>query len=63
MKVSVQATQNLDHRLVLVLHYCQDSLFLHLSGCLACRIKNFVRVDVTEEFPFLVSKLQPFFDR
>jgi len=25
--------------------------------------KFFVRVDVTEEFPFLVSKLSPFFDR
>ena len=25
--------------------------------------KYFVRVDVTGEFPFLVSKLQPFFDR
>ena len=25
--------------------------------------KQFVRVDVTEEFPFLVTKLQPFFDR
>jgi hypothetical protein len=25
--------------------------------------KHFVRVDVTEEFPFLVSKLAPFFDR
>ena len=25
--------------------------------------KYFVRVDVTEEFPFLVSKIQPYFDR
>src|SRR5262249_34886877 len=25
--------------------------------------KNFVRVDVTEEFPFLVTKLSPYFDR
>jgi hypothetical protein len=25
--------------------------------------KFFVRVDVTEEFPFLVTKLSPFFDR
>jgi hypothetical protein len=25
--------------------------------------KSFVRVDVTEEFPFLVTKLQPYFDR
>jgi len=25
--------------------------------------KFFVRVDVTEEFPFLVSKLSPYFDR
>ncbi len=25
--------------------------------------KHFVRVDVTEEFPFLVSKLSPYFDR
>ena len=25
--------------------------------------KSFVRVDVTEEFPFLVSKLSPYFDR
>jgi hypothetical protein len=25
--------------------------------------KQFVRVDVTEEFPFLVTKLSPYFDR
>ncbi len=25
--------------------------------------KQFVRVDVTEEFPFLVSKMMPYFDR
>jgi hypothetical protein len=25
--------------------------------------KFFVRVDVTEEFPFLVTKLSPYFDR
>ena len=25
--------------------------------------KYFVRVDVTEEFPFLVSPLQPFYER
>jgi hypothetical protein len=25
--------------------------------------KYFVRVDVTEEFPFLVSKLSPYYDR
>ncbi|HVG95598.1 MAG TPA: hypothetical protein VNK05_01705, partial [Chloroflexota bacterium] len=25
--------------------------------------KSFVRVDVTEEFPFLVTRLQPFYDR
>lgn len=25
--------------------------------------KHFIRVDVTEKFPFLVSKLQPFYDR
>jgi len=25
--------------------------------------KFFMRVDVTEEFPFLASKLQPYFDR
>jgi len=25
--------------------------------------KSFVRVDVTEEFPFLVTKLSPYFDR
>ena len=25
--------------------------------------KYFVRVDVTEEFPFLVSKLAPYFER
>jgi hypothetical protein len=24
--------------------------------------KHFVRVDVTEEFPFLVTKLSPFYD-
>jgi len=25
--------------------------------------KFFTRVDVTEEFPFLVTKMQPYFDR
>jgi len=25
--------------------------------------KYFVRVDVTEEFPFLVTKLSPYYDR
>jgi len=25
--------------------------------------KHFVRVDVTEAFPFLVSKMAPFYDR
>ena len=25
--------------------------------------KRFVRVDVTEEFPFLVTKLSPYYDR
>jgi hypothetical protein len=25
--------------------------------------KNFVRVDITEEFPFLVTKLSPYYDR
>jgi PatG C-terminal len=25
--------------------------------------KSFVRVDVTEEFPFLVTKMSPYFDR
>jgi hypothetical protein len=25
--------------------------------------KHFVRVDVTDEFPFLVTKLSPYFDR
>ncbi|WP_157537724.1 cyanobactin maturation protease PatG family protein [Kitasatospora azatica] len=25
--------------------------------------KHFVRVDVTEEFPFLVTKLSPYYDR
>ena len=25
--------------------------------------KSFVRVDVTDEFPFLVSKLSPYYDR
>jgi hypothetical protein len=25
--------------------------------------KSFVRVDVTEEFPFLVTKLSPYYDR
>ena len=27
------------------------------------REKSFVRVDVTEEFPFLVTELSPYFDR
>jgi PatG C-terminal len=25
--------------------------------------KHFVRVDVTEEFPFLVTKMSPYYDR
>jgi PatG C-terminal len=25
--------------------------------------KSFVRVDVTEEFPFLVTKMSPYYDR
>jgi hypothetical protein len=29
----------------------------------AFTLKYFVRVDVTEEFPFLVSKLAPFYER
>jgi hypothetical protein len=63
MEVSAEAIRNLDHRFLLALRYCRDSLFRHLSGCLACRIKSLVRVDVSEEFPFLVSKRQPLYDR
>ena len=33
------------------------------AGKAAVVERSFARVDVTEEFPFLVTKLSPYFDR
>jgi hypothetical protein len=40
-----------------------DVIFAHTHRQTDVTEKHFVRVDVSELFPFLVSKLQPFFDR
>ena len=40
-----------------------DVIFSHSHRDTDVIEKFFVRVDVTEQFPFLISKLQPFFDR
>ena len=40
-----------------------DAIFSYTHRETAVTEKWFVRVDVTEEFPFLVTGLQPFFDR
>lgn len=40
-----------------------DVIFSHTHRDTDVMEKFFVRVDVTEQFPFLVSKIQPFFDR
>jgi hypothetical protein len=40
-----------------------DVIFCYTNRQTDVTEKFFVRVDVTEEFPFLVSKLQPYYDR
>ena len=40
-----------------------DVVFSFTSRTTDITEKYFVRVDVTEEFPFLVTKLSPFYDR
>lgn len=40
-----------------------DVIFAYTDRKTDVTEKHFVRVDVTEEFPFLVSKLSPYFDR
>jgi hypothetical protein len=40
-----------------------DVIFSHTNRDTDVTEKYFVRVDVTEEFPFLVSKLSPYYDR
>ncbi|MCT4355632.1 hypothetical protein M5362_21070 [Streptomyces sp. Je 1-79] len=41
----------------------QDVLFSYTNRTTDVTEKYFVRVDVTEEFPFLVTKLSPYYDR
>ena len=40
-----------------------DVIFTYTNRSTDVSDKFFVRVDVTEEFPFLVTKMSPFFDR
>jgi hypothetical protein len=40
-----------------------DVIFSYTNRKTDVSEKYFVRVDVTEEFPFLVTKLSPYFDR
>ncbi|HET8630512.1 MAG TPA: hypothetical protein VFL91_24090, partial [Thermomicrobiales bacterium] len=40
-----------------------DVVFTHTHRETGVEDKFFVRVDVTEEFPFLVSRLQPYYER
>jgi hypothetical protein len=40
-----------------------DVIFAYTNRQTDVTEKHFVRVDVTEEFPFLVTKLSPYFDR
>jgi hypothetical protein len=40
-----------------------DAIFSYTNRNTDFTEKSFVRVDVTEEFPFLVTKLSPFYDR
>src|SRR5262249_12454266 len=40
-----------------------DVIFSHTNRSTDVTEKSFVRVDVTEEFPFLVTKLSPYYDR
>jgi hypothetical protein len=40
-----------------------DVIFSYTNRTTDVVEKFFVRVDVTEEFPFLVTKLSPYYDR
>jgi hypothetical protein len=40
-----------------------DVIFSYTNRQTDVSEKSFCRVDVTEEFPFLVTKLSPYFDR
>jgi hypothetical protein len=40
-----------------------DAVFSYTNRSTDVIEKQFVRVDVTEEFPFLVSKISPYYDR
>ena len=40
-----------------------DVIFSYTNRYTDVTEKYFVRVDVTEEFPFLVTKLSPYYDR
>ena len=40
-----------------------DAIFSFTNRNTDVTEKGFVRVDVTEEFPFLVTKMSPYFDR
>jgi hypothetical protein len=40
-----------------------DVVFTYTNRATDVQEKFFVRVDVTEEFPFLVTKLSPYYDR
>jgi hypothetical protein len=40
-----------------------DAIFSFTDRATDVVEKQFLRVDVTEEFPFLVTKLSPYYDR
>jgi hypothetical protein len=40
-----------------------EVIFTHTNRNTDVNEKFFVRVDVTDEFPFLVTKLSPYYDR
>jgi hypothetical protein len=40
-----------------------DVIFTYTNRTTEVKDKCFVRVDVTDEFPFLVTKLSPYYDR
>jgi hypothetical protein len=40
-----------------------DVIFSHTNRDTDVTEKHFVRVDVSEELPFLVTKMSPFYDR
>jgi hypothetical protein len=43
--------------------YRAETAISHTDGKSDVTDKHFVRVDVTEEFPFLLTKLSPYYDR